>query len=519
MTTRIETKYLLEKGYLDAEELNTDKTRNIERLLSEVPVIPEGMSPEEFTAHVGEVIEEVNVVNVRPFARGGMGMIYLGYQFPPRFVADNKKDSGSLEELTRKYESSKGEFLNNHGFKNTDPLFATKYMRENLFLGKRKRLKFLQRFRREGNILKNVIKHSRVPPAISASDGVIVIKYLYNTETLYHLIKRGKESLSGMLKIAKSGAEILSDIHQNTAETSPSNSPVLHRDLKPENFLVDEERNAYAIDFGAALSDHMKEEIPEEALDTDDDEDEEESVFGEGRLTVTGEWIGTPIYSCPEEILGDKKDYDIRSEVFCYAATIYHALTGAPPRSEKTINKLMINIAQNKNNPEPAREIIPDFPKDLSNILAKAMEREPENRFQTMPEFYEELNKVNLSGSETQIDSKSRFSMPTQIDPTAPPLLQDPEAETTQTRSYTKSPKSSEFPTVSNEQKTISEDRQTMPEKPEKDTPTLHYAPKEEDPKIDKETIIQPQETPAVPYVPKKDENSEDNNSSDDQGQ
>jgi serine/threonine protein kinase len=140
---------------------------------------------------------------------------------------------------------------------------------------------------------------------------------------------------------------------------------IIHRDLKPANLLINDEGLLKIVDFGVAAA----------------------SGAGDTQLTKTGYVIGSPKYMAPEQILGKKVDG--RSDIYSLGVIFYEMLTGAPPYTKGDHMAVMYQHIQGK----CARcdEANPSIPKDLAEIVHKAMEIDADNRFQSMTEFRQAL--------------------------------------------------------------------------------------------------------------------------------
>ena len=140
---------------------------------------------------------------------------------------------------------------------------------------------------------------------------------------------------------------------------------VVHRDLKPENIMVDGEDRIKLIDFGIA------------------------GQSGARRLTFAKltNVMGTPDYISPEQVKGKRGDG--RSDLYALGVMLYEMLTGeAPfrgPNPFATMNERLLN------NPVPPREIDPAISPQLQEIIYRAMERDPKNRYATAREFAKDL--------------------------------------------------------------------------------------------------------------------------------
>jgi serine/threonine protein kinase len=141
---------------------------------------------------------------------------------------------------------------------------------------------------------------------------------------------------------------------------------VMHRDLKPENILLlDTPRADYVkvIDFGLGSLFHAS---------------------GQQTITETGALIGSPQYMSPETCSGLKSD--ARSDIYSIGCLLYECITGSPPFvSENPIGLLY----QHKNElpAKPSRKLNEIVPQGLDAVILKALEKSPDNRYQSMEEF------------------------------------------------------------------------------------------------------------------------------------
>ena len=149
---------------------------------------------------------------------------------------------------------------------------------------------------------------------------------------------------------------------------------VVHRDLKPENIMVDGEDHIKLIDFGIA------------------------GQAGARRLTFAklSQVMGTPDYISPEQVKG--KRGDARSDLYALGVMLYEMLTGTTPfrgpNPFATMNERLLN------NPVPPREIDPAISPQLQEIIYRAMERDPKNRYATAREFAKDLEHPEQVGVE-----------------------------------------------------------------------------------------------------------------------
>lgn len=143
---------------------------------------------------------------------------------------------------------------------------------------------------------------------------------------------------------------------------------VIHRDLKPQNILVDAEGQPHLVDFGIATA-------MDEGLRT--------------RVTMTGEVACTLAYAAPEQLDGDARSVDTRSDVYSLGVLLFQLLTDRLPfESERGVADLFRQITQD-DPPAPSRcraasdasrDDIP-IPLDLDTIVGKALARDPDRRY------------------------------------------------------------------------------------------------------------------------------------------
>ena len=138
---------------------------------------------------------------------------------------------------------------------------------------------------------------------------------------------------------------------------------VIHRDLKPQNIMLDGKGRVYVMDFGIARSVHLP------------------------GMTQTGALIGTPEYMSPEQARGENLDQ--RSDIFSLGVIFYEILTGTKPYPSDTPLATLWKRMQ-----EPVTtplKLEPTLPPALNDIVVKALQIEPENRFVSAREMAHQL--------------------------------------------------------------------------------------------------------------------------------
>jgi eukaryotic-like serine/threonine-protein kinase len=136
---------------------------------------------------------------------------------------------------------------------------------------------------------------------------------------------------------------------------------IVHRDLKPANVLINDAGLLKIVDFGVAAA-HRE---------------------GDTQLTKTGYVIGSPKYMAPEQILGKKVDE--RADVYAVGVMLYEMLTGVPPYARGDHMSVMYQHVQGR--ARAPCEINPALPKELGELIMRAMSVDKTKRFQNMEEL------------------------------------------------------------------------------------------------------------------------------------
>jgi serine/threonine protein kinase len=144
---------------------------------------------------------------------------------------------------------------------------------------------------------------------------------------------------------------------------------VIHRDVKPSNIMISpDQRTPHAelvklLDFGLAMSERNTE------------------------LTRTGMVMGSPHYMSPEQVMGER--VDARTDIYSVGVTLYQMLTGKPPIDGAS--DFAIASAHLRDVPVPPAVHDPRLPANLSEVVMKALEKFPSERFQSAEEFLRAL--------------------------------------------------------------------------------------------------------------------------------
>jgi serine/threonine protein kinase len=148
---------------------------------------------------------------------------------------------------------------------------------------------------------------------------------------------------------------------------------IIHRDIKPGNILLTEKGLPMLSDFGIA-----------KILESDE----------AAALTGTGVGIGTPEYMAPEQWTGQSGP---KSDIYSLGVVLYELVTGRKPYKADTPIGVMLKQVKDPL-PRPS-EFVPDLPEGLENVILKALEKQPEDRYQNMSEFAAALEALAGGGN------------------------------------------------------------------------------------------------------------------------
>lgn len=224
-------------------------------------------------------------------------------------------------------------------------------VKENLFLTD----EYARQFRREASILAS-LRHPNLPRVGDyfqmGDQGQYLIMDFIDGEDLRERIERvSMLSEQEVVLIGVSICEALTYMHTRTPT-------VLHRDIKPGNIKITPAGEVLLVDFGLA------------------------KVVQGGQATTTGARAMTPGYSPPEQYGTARTDE--RTDIYSLGATLYAALTGVIPEDS-------LARATGKEELTPVRDLVPHVNRKLAGVIEKALEVDPENRYQTAADFKQAL--------------------------------------------------------------------------------------------------------------------------------
>jgi serine/threonine protein kinase/tetratricopeptide (TPR) repeat protein len=246
---------------------------------------------------------------------------------------------------------------------------------------------FRARLRREAQLAAR-LNHRAIVQVFDlfAEGGVdhLVMEYVPGP-SLHTLVAGSRMPVAEVVRIAAEIADGLAYAHQQG---------VIHRDLKIENILIGTDRQPKIADFGIARSiGQAPDGAPEESL------------------TREGAAIGTSRAMSPEQISG--LDIDGRSDLFSLGVLLYELVTGTSPFRGANDAITMLRVLRDQ--PRPVRELVPDVPRSLSDLIEQLLEKTRARRPDGAPEVRERLRALDGSAQPrpAPVEPAPRAPLPT----------------------------------------------------------------------------------------------------------
>ena len=183
----------------------------------------------------------------------------------------------------------------------------------------------------------------------------IAMEYLEG-KPLNKEVKSKAFDIASIVRIGRQVAAALDYAHQKG---------IVHRDIKPSNLMI-KDHQVKLTDFGIA---HF--------------EDASQTL-----RTRSGDILGTPAYMSPEQVAG--QPVDKRSDLYSLGVILYELLVGQRPFKEKTLTALFKAISEHK--VIPPKKANPSLPKELSLLVLKSMQKNPDRRYQSGAELASDLS-------------------------------------------------------------------------------------------------------------------------------
>ena len=275
------------------------------------------------------------------------------------------------------------------------------YLAEDTGLGRRVALKLLpehfthdknqvQRFRQEARAA-SALNHPNILTVheVGQVDGTefIVTEYVEG-ETLRERLTRAPFGVREALDVAAQVADALVAAHA---------AGIVHRDVKPENVMLRTDGYVKVLDFGLAkLTENLAGFGPAES----------ESPTRPIIRTTPGVVMGTAIYMSPEQARG--LQVDARTDIFSLGVLIYEMVAGRLPFEGSNSNEILASILNDKE-PLPLARFAREVPAELERIVAKALRKRRDERYQTIKDLLLDLKALK---QELEFEAKLERSAP-----------------------------------------------------------------------------------------------------------
>jgi serine/threonine-protein kinase len=243
---------------------------------------------------------------------------------------------------------------------------------------------FRERFSREARVAA-ALAHPNIVTVYDAGevDGTLYLamQYIEGMDLARMLAQDGRLKPYRAIDVCRQVGDALDAAHARG---------LIHRDVKPANVLI-EGRNAYLTDFGLTKR------------------------LGGTQVTLTGDVVGTIHYVAPEQIEG--REITPRSDIYSLGCVLYHCLTGHMPYERET-DVAVIYAHLSEAPPRPSRAL-PELPDGFDDVIAKALDKNPERRYQTCSELMSAARAVVESAgplSETLTPRRSSVIAPPELE-------------------------------------------------------------------------------------------------------
>jgi serine/threonine protein kinase len=252
----------------------------------------------------------------------------------------------------------------------------------------------LKRFKKEADVAAN-LKHPNIVTIydVGESEGMsyISMEYVDGVGLDRVIAKTGRMSVERAASIGRQVADAL--------DYAWRHQKLVHRDIKPANIMIEPGDNVKVTDFGIA-----------KVTDSVD------------HLTATGSLLGTPSYMSPEQARGQA--IDGRSDLFSVGCILYEMVGGQKAFRGESITALLFKIITEE--PPSLRELDPTVSDEMLRIIAKALSKAPETRYQNGRELAADLLAITRPGFVPTLHAADVPTLPPDASPRDVPTIASP---------------------------------------------------------------------------------------------